>query len=195
MCSWRPGENSTYSQSYTKKSYVFGLFGSASGSTDSSTTIAPTFVSAVNDVRIVSHADLVLKGSGVQAGGSIFVDAQNVQITGDAELSPTTRTSPRSGGSSRTRRRTTARPAVTFAWQDTQDRQQRVAVHLAGLKPAGGRQCLYQRRQQGQRHRLHGHGGGRRHHQRGPGRTGGRAGHRHQAGTPPRWTASASCPP
>ena len=74
------GENSTYSQSYTKSSQWWGLTGSASGATDSSTTIAPTFVSAVNDVRIVSHADLVLKGSGVQAGGSIFVEAQNVQI-------------------------------------------------------------------------------------------------------------------
>jgi adhesin HecA-like repeat protein len=81
------GENSTYSQSYTKKSSWWGLTGSASGATDSTTTIAPTFVSAVNDVRIVSHADFVLKGSGVQAGGSIFVEAQNVQILALQNLS------------------------------------------------------------------------------------------------------------
>ena len=74
------GQNSAYSQSYTKKSSWWGLTGSASGATDSSTTIAPTFVSAVNDVQIVAHADFVLKGSGVKAGGSIFVTAQNVQI-------------------------------------------------------------------------------------------------------------------
>ncbi len=58
----------------------WGLTGSGSGGTDSSTTVAPTFVSAVNDVQIVAHADFVLKGSSVQAGGSIFVEAQNVQI-------------------------------------------------------------------------------------------------------------------
>ena len=116
------GENSTYSQSYTKKSYVFGLFGSASGSTDSTTTIAPTFVSAVNDVRIVSHADFVLKGSGVQAGGSIFVDAQNVQILAMQNLSYHQDITEKWGFFADSAANT-GTASVTFAWQDTQDRQ------------------------------------------------------------------------
>ena len=80
MCSCKPGRTAAYSQVRYQEEPCVRAVRLGHGSTDSSTTIAPTFVSAVNDVRIVSHADFVLKGSGVQAGGSIFVDAQNVQL-------------------------------------------------------------------------------------------------------------------
>ena len=34
----------------------------------------------MGDVQIVAHADFVLKGSGVKAGGSIFITAQNIDL-------------------------------------------------------------------------------------------------------------------
>ena len=72
------GENSTYNQSYTKKSQWWGLTGSAHNSIDSSTTIEPTWVSAVNDVQLIAHADLTLKAATVKAGGSIDISAQTI---------------------------------------------------------------------------------------------------------------------
>ena len=72
------GENSTYNQSYTKKSQWWGLTGSAHNSIDSSTTIEPTWVSAVNDVQLITHADLTLKAATVKAGGSIDISAQTI---------------------------------------------------------------------------------------------------------------------
>ena len=74
------GQNSSYSHSSGSDSQWWGLTGSSHSSTDSSTTIAPSFVSAVGDVQIVAHADFVLKGSGVKAGGSIFITAQNIDL-------------------------------------------------------------------------------------------------------------------
>ena len=86
--------------------------------TDSTTTIAPTFVSAVNDVRIVSHADFVLKGSGVQAGGSIFVEAQNVQILAMQNLSFHQDITEKWGFFSDSAANN-GTASVTFAWQDS----------------------------------------------------------------------------
>ena len=74
------GENSTYNQSYTKKSQWWGLTGSAHNSIDSSTTIEPTWVSAVNDVQLIAHADLTLKAATVKAGGSIDISAQTINF-------------------------------------------------------------------------------------------------------------------
>ena len=80
------GLGSNYAQSYSKDSYVFGLFGSASGATSSSTVVAPSFVSAKGDLTYFAHGDLTIKGSGGQSGGTAYVTATNVNVTAVEQL-------------------------------------------------------------------------------------------------------------
>ena len=80
------GLGSNYSQSYSKSSYVFGLFGSSSGATSSSTVVAPSFVSAKGDLTYYAHGDLKIVGSGGQSGGTTYVTATNVNVTAVEQL-------------------------------------------------------------------------------------------------------------
>ena len=136
------GLGSNYSQSSHTSSYVFGLFGSSSGSTSSSTTVAPSFVSAKGDLTYYAHGDLKIMGSGGQSGGTTYVTATNVNVTAVEQLISQNKMSENWGlYASASAGNGTA--GVSAGWQDTKTTSSVLqSLWAASSLQAGGRMVI-----------------------------------------------------
>ena len=132
------GQNISWSHSTSGSSILWGLIGSSHSSTDSRPPWPPRSISAMGNEHVTVQARLRAQGLGRQAGGSIFVTAQNIDLIAVQNTTYHSQTDEKwgifaaAGAGNGT-------ASVTLAWQDSKTTTSDVQTSSQGASlEAGG---------------------------------------------------------